>query len=167
MRDSILRRAAVGCSAVAVVALALTGCSSDDSDDAAPSASASAAAPSAAAGQADAATTKAVTDVYTAFFAGATPADQKAASVQNGDTFKPILEAQASNPQAQGTSVTVSGVKSTGPDQADVTYTLLVGGNPMLPDQTGQAVKEGGQWKVATSTFCALLAIQGGASPAC
>ncbi|RDI56132.1 hypothetical protein [Nocardia mexicana] len=164
MRDLIIRRSAVCCGALLVAAAALTGCGSDDesSTTATPSA-----ATSAAAGQADAATTKAVTDVYTAFFSGSTPPQQKAATVQKGDVFLPILEAQAANPQAQGTSVTVAGVKLGDPDHADVTYTLLVGGTPMLPDQTGQAVKESGQWKVATSTFCALLAIQGGNSPAC
>ncbi|MBB5915516.1 hypothetical protein BJY24_004428 [Nocardia transvalensis] len=165
MHDSIIRRSAVFCGAALVAAVALTGCGSDD--DSSTAATTSAAATSAAAAQADPATTKAVTDVYTAFFSGSTPAQQKAAIVQKGDVFLPILEAQAANPQAQGTSSTVAGVKLTDPDHADVTYSILIGGNPMLPDQTGQAVKEGGQWKVATPTFCALLAIQGGNSPAC
>ncbi|WP_280367428.1 hypothetical protein [Nocardia wallacei] len=166
MRDSILRRAAICCGAALVAAVALTGCGSDDeSTDA--SSSTSAAATSSAAAQADPATTKAVTDVYTTFFAGTTPPQDKAAVVQNGDVFRPILDAQAANPQAQGTTVTVAAVKPVDADHADVTYTLLIGGNPMLPDQTGQAVREAGKWKVATATFCALLAIQGGTSPAC
>ncbi|MBF6170100.1 hypothetical protein [Nocardia blacklockiae] len=164
MRDSILRRAAICCGAAVVAAVALTGCSDDESGTAASSTPAST---SATAGQADPATTKAVTDVYTTFFAGATSPQDKAAVVQNGDVFRPILDAQAANPQAQGTSVTVSAVKPVDADHADVTYTLLIGGNPMLPDQTGQAVKEAGKWKVATATFCALLAIQGGTSPVC
>ncbi|WP_280385513.1 hypothetical protein [Nocardia wallacei] len=166
MRNSILSRIAVCCGSAIVAVGVVAGCGSDDESPSPASTSASAAAGTAAA-QADPATTKAVTEVYTAFFNGATPPQQKAAVVQNGEVFRPILEAQAANPQAQGTSVTVAAVEPTDPDHADVTYTLSVGGTPMLPDQTGQAVRENGQWKVATSTFCALLAIQGGTSPAC
>ena len=46
---------------------------------------------------------------------------------------------------------------------------LLLNGTPALPDQTGQAVKVDGTWRVATATFCALLSIQGkgDAIPAC
>ncbi|MGW5377917.1 hypothetical protein ACWESM_21005 [Nocardia sp. NPDC003999] len=166
MRDSILRKAVACCGLAVVAAAALTGCGDDESTSSASSTSA-APATSAAPGQADAATTKAITDVYTSFFSASTPPDQKAAQVQKGDVFLPILQAQAGNPQSQGTSVTVSAVKLVDANNADVTYTLLLGGNPVLPNQTGQAVKDGGQWKVATSTFCALMTLQGGTSPAC
>ena len=101
------------------------------------------------------------------FFDAKQPADKRAAAVEKGDVFAPVLAAQANNPQAQGTSATVSKVATVDAGHADVTYTLLMGGNPVLPDQSGQAVQENGQWKVAASTFCALLKLQGGTAPAC
>ncbi|NKY25242.1 hypothetical protein [Nocardia gamkensis] len=167
MRDSILRKAVACCGLAVVAAAALSGCGDDDESTGTASSTSVAAATSAAPAQADAATTKAITDVYTGFFSPSTPPDQKAALVQKGDVFLPILQAQAANPQSQGTSVTVSAVKLVDANNADVTYTLLMGGNPVLPNQTGQAVKDGGQWKVATATFCALMTLQGGTSPAC
>jgi hypothetical protein len=111
----------------------LTGCGDDGESTGTASSTSAAAATSAAPARADAATTKAITDVYTGFFGPSTPPDQKAALVQKGDVFLPILQAQAANPQSQGTSVTVSAVKLVDANNADVTYTLLMGGNPASP----------------------------------
>ncbi|NKY42688.1 hypothetical protein HGB45_04710 [Nocardia cerradoensis] len=167
-------RGAAGLCGIAVIAAAtVTGCSDDKSDNAssttttAAAATTSAAAPAAGSSAADPATTKAVTDAYVLFFDAKQPADKRAAAVEKGDVFAPVLAAQAGNPQAQGTSATVSKVTTVDADHADVTYTLLMGGNPVLPDQAGQAVQENGQWKVAATTFCALLKLQGGTAPAC
>ncbi|WP_433520432.1 hypothetical protein ACQPZ2_23555 [Nocardia pseudovaccinii] len=165
MRDSLLRAAVACCGSAVIAAAVLTGCSDDSSAVASTSAASSSAATAAA--SVDSATTKAVTDAYVTFFNGGAPADQRIAVVEKGQVFAPVLQAQAGNPQAQGTSATVSAVKPVDATHADVTYTLLMGGNPVLPDQTGQAVKDGAQWKVAATTFCALLALQGGQSPAC
>ncbi|WP_433621210.1 hypothetical protein [Nocardia sp. CA-120079] len=166
MRDSFLRTAAACCGLAVLAAAALTGCSDNDSSTAATTSAASSNA-TAAVAQADSATTKAVTDAYVTFFNGAAPADQRIAAVEKGQDFGPVLQAQSGNPQAQGTSATVSAVKLLDAAHADVTYTLLMGGNPVLPDQVGQAVKDGAQWKVAATTFCSLLALQGGQSTAC
>ncbi len=171
MRDTLFRRTAICCALLTVAASAVAGCSSSSNSSTSTTttaAASSAAATSASAGtKADAATTKAITDVYTAFFDGKTPAAQKATLVEKGDVFAPVLQAQASNPQAQGTSATVSSVTLTDPTHAAVTYTILMGGNPVLPNQNGQAVQDGGQWKVASATFCQLMTLQGGKSPAC
>ncbi|WP_216909535.1 hypothetical protein [Nocardia noduli] len=171
MRISFPRTAAV-CSGLALVAaVALTGCSSDDESTSSTSTSASAgsAASSAAAapGAADAETTKAITDAYTVFFNAAAPVDQRIASVEKGDIFAPVLQAQAADPAKGGTTATVSAVKTVDATNAKVTYTLLMGGNPVLPNQGGEAVKIDGKWKVGASTFCALMALQGGTSAAC
>ncbi|MEV5647231.1 hypothetical protein AB0L57_03175 [Nocardia sp. NPDC052254] len=170
MRNKMIRSAA-GLCGIAVIAVAtITGCSDDKSDNAttsSPAATSAAATPGAGAAAADPATTKAVTDAYVQFFDAKQPADQRAAVVEKGDGFAPVLAAQASNPQAQGTSATVSKVATVDATHADVTYTLLMNGNPVLPDQAGQAVQENGQWKVAASTFCTLLKLQGGTAPAC
>lgn len=165
MRTLLLRTTAACCGLV--LAAALTGCGSDDETTAAPTTTSAAAASTAAAGAADAATTQAITKAYTTFFDGKAPTNDRVALVEGGDAFRAILDGQATNPQAQGTSVTVSAVKSTGATTADVTYTLLMGGNPVLPNQTGQAVKDGGNWKVAKATFCALQSLQGQVPATC
>ncbi|WP_019927848.1 hypothetical protein [Nocardia sp. BMG111209] len=176
MRAPIIRHTMTAIACLAVATAALSGCSDDKSSSS--STTSSAAATSAAAGSsasasagtaADPATTKAITDAFTGFFLGTAPAPQRAALVEKGDQFAPVLAAQAGNPQSQGTSASVSAVTLKDPTHADVKYTLLIGGSPVLPDQTGQAIKDGDSWKVAATTFCALLALQGGgaAVPAC
>lgn len=180
MRNRMFRGAASVCGIAVIAVAALTGCSDDSSDDtaAATSAGATAAATSAmsetsgamapdSSSAADPATTKAVTDAFVTFFDAKTPVDQRAAAVEKGDVFQPVLAAQANNPQAQGTSATVSKVTSADPTHANVTYTLLMNGNPVLPDQSGKAVQVDGTWKVAAATFCTLLKLQGGTAPAC
>ena len=54
---------------------------------------------------------------------------------------------------------------STDPENADVKWTLLMNGAPVLPDQSGNAIQQDGTWKVSATTFCTLLAIQGGGAP--
>ncbi|WP_280293636.1 hypothetical protein [Nocardia abscessus] len=169
MRSSFSRTATACFGMVLVATAALTGCSSDDEGSDATSTTSAAtrtAATPAAAAPADAATAKAVTDAYTSFFDPATPAEQRLATLEKGDAFAPTIQAQAAGPQS-GTSVTVSGVKLVDPTHAEVTYTLLLGGNPVLPNQIGSAVQDNGRWKVAATTFCSLLKLQGATAPVC
>ncbi|MEV0248142.1 hypothetical protein AB0H76_16225 [Nocardia sp. NPDC050712] len=160
MRTS-LRPVLAACCLVALTATALVGCGSDD-DSATPATSATTVAAATTSAATSAADTKAVTDAYVTFFNGQTPAATRAGLVEKGSAFQQALEGMALNPQATGTSVTVAEVKFGDSSHADVKYTLLLNGNPVLPDQSGQAIKEAGQWKVAAATFCALLAIQSG-----
>ncbi|MEU4413104.1 hypothetical protein [Nocardia salmonicida] len=166
MRNTLRHKAMACCGLVAIAVATVTGCGSDD-ESSTSSSTTSAVATSATTAATDPAAVKSITDAYVLFFDGKAPADKKVAVVEKGAAFTPLLQAQAANPQAQSTSVTVGGVKLIDANNADVTYSLLMGGNPVLPDQTGQAVREGGQWKVAAATYCALMAIQGGTSPAC
>ncbi|MFG1773660.1 hypothetical protein ACGFIX_29130 [Nocardia salmonicida] len=166
MRNTLRHKAMACCGLVAIAVATVTGCGSDD-ESSSSSSTTSAVATSATTAATDPAAVKSITDAYVLFFDGKAPADKKVAVVEKGTAFTPLLQAQAANPQAQSTSVTVGGVKLIDANNADVTYSLLMGGNPVLPDQTGQAVREGGQWKVAAATYCALMAIQGGTSPAC
>ncbi|MQY18695.1 hypothetical protein [Nocardia macrotermitis] len=171
MRDTLFRRTAICAALVAVGASVLAGCGSSNSSSSSSTtaaAASSAAATTASAGtKADAATTQAVTEVFTKFFDAKTSAADKATLVEKGDVFAPVLQAQASNPQAQGTSATVSAVTLSDPTHATVTYSIVMGGTPVLPNQTGKAVQDGGKWKVAAATFCQLLTMQGGKSAAC
>lgn len=179
MRVSITRRALAVCGSVAVAAAVVTGCSdsNDSSEDSTAAESTvatattetdsttSAAATSAEAEAADPATTQAVTDTYVTFFTGTTPPATRAGLVENGDAFLPALEGMAADPQATATAATVEGVTASGDGLATVSWTLLMNGAPVLPDQSGEAVEEDGTWKVSAATFCALLAIQGDGTP--
>ncbi|MBO0852366.1 MAG: hypothetical protein J2P18_01200, partial [Nocardia sp.] len=122
------------------------------------------AAPAPAGTPADAATTKAVTDAFVQFFDAKQPADKRAAVVQNGPAFQPVIAAMGTQP----TSATVAAVSTTDPTHANVTYSLLMNGQPALANQAGQAIQDNGQWKVAATTFCALAKLQPGAAvPGC
>jgi hypothetical protein len=102
---------------------------------------------------------------WTKFFDGSLPVTDKAALLEDGDQYTEELETQAASPLAQAATAAVSAVTITSPTTAQVTYSLLLSGQMALPDQKGQAVKQGEVWKVSAETFLALAALQGGALP--
>lgn len=174
MHTSSTRRIAALCGFMAVAAATVTGCSDDssgatDEGTTAIATTTSTTAAAAAAAVADEAVSQEVTDVYLAFFDGKTPAATRASLVENGDVFLPVLEGMAAQPQSLATTATVEGVTAVGSDAAEVSWTLLMDAAPVLPDQSGEAVRQDGQWKVAAVTFCTLMAIQGsgGELPGC
>ncbi|TQF67215.1 hypothetical protein FK531_16815 [Rhodococcus spelaei] len=152
----------VGAAAVlgfaAVLALVLGGCGSNDNTT-----SGTAPTSTTATGDAHAA----VTNAFVAFFSGDTPGAEKITLVQNGQAFADTINAQAGSPMAKGTTATVSTVDLDAPGHATVTYTVLIDGKPVLPDQMGEAVDVDGSWKVAQTTFCALLTLEGNPPPVC
>jgi hypothetical protein len=102
----------------------------------------------------------AIKSVYQKFVDLSVPVDQKLGLIQDGAEFKDAMEAEAKNPQAKNIGFQVTDVKVTSANLADVTFTILSSGSPLLPNQHGFAVKEGGTWKVSGATFCGLLAAQ-------
>ena len=78
-----------------------------------------------------------------------------------------MITALGSSPIAKSTKATVSKVVVESADKATVTYSITLGGQPALTNQTGTAVKVGGQWVVGDASFCQLLALQGAAPPMC
>jgi hypothetical protein len=98
---------------------------------------------------------------FVKFFDGTLPVADKVGLLENGDQYTTELEAQAASPLAKAATVSVSAVTITSPTTADVTYSILVGGVPALPNQAGEAILQDGVWKVSADTFLALLALQG------
>jgi hypothetical protein len=146
-------RVAVAASAVLLVVVAAAcGKAVNANATTAPSPSASASA------------SAAVTADWQEFFSGATPAARKMALLQHGQQFAKTITAQASSPIAKGTQAKVTSVTITSPTTADVTYSIAIGGQTALPDQQGQAVMEGGVWKVSAKSFQDLLKLEQGAS---
>jgi hypothetical protein len=179
-------RSLAACAAV-VASVALAACSSSSSTSSAPPSTTAPAATTAAATTEPAATTpaaspsgtgtgsgssftgaaKQVADNWTAFFDPNTPAAQKPNLVQDGTTtLAPVLAAQATNAQAKLTSAKVSAVTVSG-SAATVTWDLLLSGSPVLTNQKGTAVLEGGTWKVSKASFCGLLKLQPPVPAAC
>jgi hypothetical protein len=103
---------------------------------------------------------------YTGFFSTKTSLATHVALMENGEKFKPVIQAFLSNPLASGVSATVSSVTMQGADKAKVVYSVKVAGIS-LSDQTGAAVLQGGKWKVADSTLCGLVSLTGSTPPAC
>jgi hypothetical protein len=108
-----------------------------------------------------------VKHTWMTFFDGSTQAATKVALLQNGQRFAPVIQAEANSPLAKQTRVVVNKVTLVSPTQARVLYTITLGGQPALPNQTGIAVAVGGKWQVSDRSFCALLSLQGPVPPPC
>ena len=119
--------------------------------------------PSASPSASSASATALITADWQKFFAGTTAAAAKQTLLQNGAQFASVLKAQASSAIAQATTAKVSAIKVTSPTTATVTYSIIQGGQVVLPNQQGQAVLEGGVWKVSAPSFQALLKLEQGA----
>lgn len=124
------------------------------SSPAAPTATASAAAGGSAAAK--------ITADWEAFFNAKTPIAQRVKLLQNGQVFSALIKAQAGSTLASSATAKVIRVSVVSPAQAKVTYSILVGGQPMLTNRAGVAVLEGGVWRVGDASFCGLLALENG-----
>jgi hypothetical protein len=96
------------------------------------------------------------------FFNAKTTTARRVQLLQNGQVLASVLAAQAKSTLAATATSTVSGVSLTGTNQAAVTYTILVSGNPVLKGRHGVAVYQGGVWKVGLASFCDLLKLENG-----
>jgi hypothetical protein len=108
-----------------------------------------------------------ITSNWIAFFVGSTGAERKIQLLQDGQAFADTIHAQANSVMAKGTTVQVLSVSALAPGRARVQYTILLNGTPALKNQVGLSVLEGSVWKVADSSFCALLALEGTKPAAC
>lgn len=155
---SSLRWAVIACVLAAAVAAAAACSSSSTSSK--PPASSSGEQQSGTAAQQQIATN------WAAFFNPKTPMQQRVALLQDGQTFAPVIKAQEGSGLASEASASVSKVTVTTPSQATVNYSILLNGQPALPNQSGAAVYQGGTWKVGVSSFCGLLALESGGNTA-
>lgn len=159
------RRAVLSASLAAVAALA--GCSSSGGGEPAPSSG------NAGGGICDrvspgkgiptgASAEKAVEHAYELFFSTATSFAKSMAVLQHGQQFCPSLAAVNDTSYGkQKTSATVESVRLKSPNLASVKFTIRVAGQVVLPHADGFAVREDGDWKVAATTFCQLLTLEG------
>ncbi|MFD7325153.1 hypothetical protein ACFV9D_29350 [Streptomyces sp. NPDC059875] len=108
-----------------------------------------------------------ITKNWTAFFDPKTPTAEKVKLLENGEEMQPVLGAFAGDENAAMTSAKVKGIEFTSPNDANVTWDLLVGGAPALPDSKGTAVLQDDTWKVSVKTLCGLVQLSGATVPGC
>lgn len=108
-----------------------------------------------------------ITRNWTAFFDPKTSAAEKVKVLENGAALQPVLAAFVGNENAATTSAKVTGVEFTSATEANVTYDLLVGGSPALPDSQGTSILQDGTWKVSVKTLCGLVELSGVTVPGC
>jgi glucose/arabinose dehydrogenase len=98
---------------------------------------------------------------WTAFFNPKVPVTSRIGLLQDGQALGPAVTALAKSSTASQTSAKVVAVAVTSPTMATVTYDILLAGKPVLTNQPGTAVLEGGTWKVGTASFCGILSLSG------
>jgi glucose/arabinose dehydrogenase len=148
--------------------LALAACSSSSSSapkPTTPASSAPAASPSASSGSSSTAADKQqITANWQAFFNAKTPVAKRVSLLQDGSAFATIIKSQAGSGLAATATAQVTKVTVITSSEAEVTYSILVGGTPELKNQKGTAVLQAGTWKVGVTSFCGLLALENGGS---
>ncbi|MFF9844364.1 hypothetical protein [Streptomyces sp. NPDC013740] len=161
------RAAAIGAAAVLVLAPALAGCS-DDGGSTSGQVGPSSTAPAKTDQPQDPVRAKAeITENWTAFFDPKTPTTERIRLLENGEKMAPVLRAFAADKIAAHASAAVKAVAFTSPTGAEVTYDLLVGGNPALPDAKGTSVLQNDVWKVSVQTLCGLVQLSGAQVSGC
>jgi hypothetical protein len=102
---------------------------------------------------------------FVMFFDGARPVAERIGLLEDGQHYEAQLETMAASALGKTVSVAISVIASTSAATAEVKFSILVGGEPAVPDHAGKAVLQDGQWKVAAETFLAVLAQVGASSP--
>ena len=137
-----------------------SGSSSSSSSAPASASSPAAAAPSASGSGSSSSAEQAITTNWEAFFNPQTPVAKRVSLLQDGQAMSSVIKAQAGSGLASQATAKVTKVTVTSPTQAKVTYTILLSGSPVLKNQAGVAVLQGGTWKVGLASFCGLLALE-------
>lgn len=114
-----------------------------------------------------------VTTAWTSFWNTSLPEAQRVPLVETGEALLPAIrfadKPSSASAAPTAVSATVESVLFRSASRAELTWTLLTNGMPVLPNATGIAVLEDGHWKVSKETFCALMALgsQGKPVPGC
>ena len=153
MNPTTPRRAVGACAAVLSLAM-LGACSSSSSKSGAKTLS-------------PAETKAAITHAYETFFDYRTAPSTGVTLLQDGSAFKSTIQAAAAAAQQRKITVKVTAVAPMSANTRKVTYSLYLAGTPTLNDASGFAVFEDGTWKVAGTTFCGLLNLNGANPPIC
>jgi hypothetical protein len=151
----------------ALTCVVLAACSSGGASPPARHSSSAAASPSATAEPASgAAAIAAIKSDWVTFFNGKVPVPRRLSLLQDGQQFAGFVRSQAHTTIGSlvlQAAAQVGSVRLGRAGQANVRYTILLGGKPLEKNLKGTAVYLDGGWKVAVATFCGLLHMAYGA----
>jgi hypothetical protein len=153
MTSNTPRRAAGACAAALAVAL-VGACGSSSSSSGTKTLS-------------PAETKAAIIHAYETFFDYRTPPSTGVTLLQDGSAFSSTMQAAAASARQRKITVKVTAVAPMSANSRKVTYSLYLAGTPTLTGASGFAVFEDGTWKVAGTTFCGLLNLNGTNPPVC
>ncbi|MFF9015697.1 hypothetical protein ACF09C_22365 [Streptomyces sp. NPDC014870] len=108
-----------------------------------------------------------ITKNWLLFFNPRTPADERVKLLENGEQLGPALEVLMTNDAASQATAKVKAIEFTSPNDADVTYDLLVAGSVAVPNAKGTSVLQDDTWKVSAKTLCGLAQLSGASVPGC
>jgi hypothetical protein len=91
---------------------------------------------------------------------------QSIPSVERGGGLGPTVQAARERhrdvvPDNAEVTITIDNVVFTAAERAAVWFTILLDARPVLQHHRGDAVVVDGEWKMARSTFCELMALAG------
>lgn len=98
---------------------------------------------------------------FTTFFASSTTMQERESLLQNGSQFAQPMQAEFTQLGSQNPSVTINNVELTDDTTAKVDYTVNLNAQPVLKNQTGEALLINGTWMVSDSTLCQLFSLSG------
>jgi hypothetical protein len=110
----------------------------------------------------------AVSGAWNTFFSPKTSVAVKERLLEDGARYHAVLVAQSKSAAAKLYTAKAKKVDFVDANHANVTFDIFgKGTKPVLADQKGQAVRQDGRWKVASDTFCGLIALNTGAGAGC
>ncbi len=148
--------------AAGIAACSSSGNSSSSGASSSPSSAPSSSAAASSAPASGAGTASTIAANWAAFFDAKTPVAKRISLLQDGQVFASVIRAQAGSGLAASATAKVAHVAVVSPSHAKVTYSILIGGQPALSNQSGVAVLQNGTWKVGLASFCGLLAVENG-----
>ena len=101
------------------------------------------------------------------FFAASTTLSDREKLLQNGSQFADAMQQEFSALGSASSSAGVTSINVTSKDKASVTYTVYLNKQPVLNNQTGQALLINNTWVVSDSTLCGLLNMGGSRPSVC
>ena len=95
------------------------------------------------------------------FFSVNTTMVQRQNLLQNGSQFAQAMNAEFAQLNNEAPSVIINSASLANATTVKLNYTVALNGQPVLPNQSGEALKINGIWQVSDATFCQLLGLAG------
>jgi hypothetical protein len=105
----------------------------------------------------------AIEDAFEAVFSGERSIEERCRAIAQGDNLGPTMEEAGRRYAPSRTlDVSVDSVRFVSEDEAEVQFMLWLSPyGPQGLNQTGHAVRMGGEWKVSRDTWCGLVSMIG------